>query len=599
MAAINSIYHQGILEYVDHEVGDDASPTAKGDAFCQWCLENIFDLSRDQALDATENAGSYDHGIDALILDDEKLIVVQTKFEQSHDWSEVTKFYYDMQRIRNKKVRESEVSDGTHRNITMILDAYEHNWEVKYYYITSIQFTETDLSKINSMDDYGTVFFFYDLSSIVLSIESKREGLPASVDGHWFSLGLASTQILKLDDDTGVVGVVAVGLTDMHDFVAQGGNNADGLFVSNVRQYLKGSQINNGIRETLKKAPEQFGLYNNGITIVCEDFEDQHSTVRIKTPQIVNGCQTARCIFDFLSNIPKEERYTVPGYVLVRIIKGASKDQFSNITRFTNTQNAVRGKDFLSLEDLQQKLHTKFKKLHYYYEIQRGSFTSLKKSQRADYTGVPQLSYLVDRRFRNVIPALEAIQAYAAGYKELAAVAYANPNEFAPHQTHYNVVFDTNLTPDPKLFLYPFLVREWANKTGYGRGGLGGWHAHAALLFVHGYYVLALRALNVLGLLDTFEMQPDKVATVIWDRIFFDSVVNESLLSLTEDVLDRFFSDSKVADVIGQDVRKFLRSQVELNRYIPILRQKAETVLNQAKNRKVLESLFQILEPTD
>ncbi|MHB8629916.1 MAG: hypothetical protein ACYDBJ_26655 [Aggregatilineales bacterium] len=121
----NDTYRQGILDWVESQTSEDATAVAKGDAFCQWCLENIFELPNDQAMDARDVSGAYDHGIDAFITGEEKVTVIQTKYETSHSWGEIAKFHYDMQRIREGKISPSDASDKAQRVIADIQDAYE------------------------------------------------------------------------------------------------------------------------------------------------------------------------------------------------------------------------------------------------------------------------------------------------------------------------------------------------------------------------------------------------------------------------------------------------------------------------------------------
>lgn len=162
-----------------------------------------------------------------------------------------------------------------------------------------------------------------------------------------------------------------------------------------MRQYLQRTKVNAGIRHTIQNSPELFWLYNNGITIVCDDFYEHNGAICIETPQIVNGCQTAKSIYEVLSRKTENERKAIEGHVLVRIMKGADEKEREDITKYTNTQNAVRGKDFYSLEKFHQKLQKEFKRLGYFYEIQRGSFASLRPSDKAKYSGISHYKYLV------------------------------------------------------------------------------------------------------------------------------------------------------------------------------------------------------------
>jgi hypothetical protein len=582
-------YRLGILDWVESYLGDDLSSIAKGNAFCQWCLENIFNLSSDEALDAREVSGGYDHGIDAFILMDEKVIVVQTKFENAHSLSEITKFHYDMDRIKEGKVRPSEASDNAHRVIADIQDSYESGWRVEYYYITNAEFTANEKSKIQDIAGYGVDFHIYDLQDIFQQLDRKQQDVPDTVNGKWFNLPLSNREILKF---AGTTAVIVVSLGHMHDFVSQA---TDDLFASNVRQYLRGTKINRGIRNTILNNPDRFWLYNNGITIVCDDFLEEGFSLKIQTPQIVNGCQTAKSILDILSKKREQDRHAIPGHVLVRIIKGADETEKENITRYTNTQNAVRGRDFFSLEQFQKKLARSFKTLDYYYEIQRGSFAALKPSERDKYRGRPNLQYLVTNRFKGLIQAQEAIQAFAAAYRQIPAIAYGVPYELVPGGTWYDKVFDDDLPADAKLFLYPFLVRECARKNGYSRGSEGGWRAHSALYFVFAYFVIVMEFLKRLNYADALEVLPDKIPMEIWDKIFQNAEVNQRLLALTDEILERYFTDSKVDEAVGLDVRKFLKSHELLTRYKSVLLRLVPIVMQSARNRDIVEQLSSVL----
>lgn len=110
------------------------------------------------------------------------------------------------------------------------------------------------------------------------------------------------------------------------------------LFNDNVRDYLgnKGT-INSEIEKTIVENPEMFLLCNNGITIVCSDFEQvRDKLVKIENPQIVNGCQTSNSIFNFKdsSNISKLQ-------LLVRLISTENLGVSNKIVRGTNKQNQV------------------------------------------------------------------------------------------------------------------------------------------------------------------------------------------------------------------------------------------------------------------
>lgn len=115
------------------------------------------------------------------------------------------------------------------------------------------------------------------------------------------------------------------------------------LFYTNVRDYLgnKGN-VNSEIEETITNNPELFLLCNNGVTLVCTEFEQvRDKLVKIESPQIVNGCQTSNSIYNLRDhqNISKVQ-------LLVRVISTENLDISNRIVRGTNKQNQVLDEAF-------------------------------------------------------------------------------------------------------------------------------------------------------------------------------------------------------------------------------------------------------------
>lgn len=166
------------------------------------------------------------------------------------------------------------------------------------------------------------------------------------------------------------------------------------IFERNIREYLGANPINNGIIETLKSASERknFMYYNNGITIVCEkiqtDYIDNSSRLRVLplvNPQIVNGCQTVNSIKKVLENLSeneiKEEYKSV--YVMVKALVIEDMDNqknitfYSNVVKYTNKQNAISDKAFVSNMDIFYRMQQEFEK--------RGFLLFVKPSDKNSY----------------------------------------------------------------------------------------------------------------------------------------------------------------------------------------------------------------------
>jgi len=128
------------------------------------------------------------------------------------------------------------------------------------------------------------------------------------------------------------------------------------LLEANVRTFLGTKKaVNKGIVETLRKEPEHFLAFNNGLVLVCDEAAFERADDGnlglsfLKGLQIVNGGQTTSSIY-FAS---RDDRTIDLSHVMVPakiiILKGSQDDArerlISNVSRYANSQNAVKMSD--------------------------------------------------------------------------------------------------------------------------------------------------------------------------------------------------------------------------------------------------------------
>lgn len=154
------------------------------------------------------------------------------------------------------------------------------------------------------------------------------------------------------------------------------------LLERNIRRYLglHGNRVNQGIRATLYSAtPANFYFFNNGLTLVCNDFsynalQSSDYLIKVENLQIVNGGQTCMTILKTLAEM-KAQKHSLPteASVLVRIYKlpKDNEDIVLQITHATNSQNPVDLKDLRSNDEKQQQLETSIQLLDYTYRRKR------------------------------------------------------------------------------------------------------------------------------------------------------------------------------------------------------------------------------------
>jgi hypothetical protein len=129
------------------------------------------------------------------------------------------------------------------------------------------------------------------------------------------------------------------------------------LLEANVRSFLsvKGKGVNAGIQATLRNSPGRFMAYNNGIVLVADELllgktsDGSPGIAWLKGLQIVNGGQTTASLFFTKRRFPETNlaRVRVPAKIIVMKVQDQAREEalVSDISRFANSQNAVRQSD--------------------------------------------------------------------------------------------------------------------------------------------------------------------------------------------------------------------------------------------------------------
>ena len=277
--------------------------------------------------------------------------------------------------------------------------------------------------------------------------------------------------------------------------------NLDQLYEKNVRRFLGGrGKVNKGMQATLNDNPAQFGLYNNGITIVVKDFSAVgRSTYMLTDPYIVNGCQTTRTLWEVFrqkletggSKVDiKLEEWKVTaheGVVIAKIVRvGTSgEDLLQNITRYTNSQNAVKDKDFITLDDgFHHWKNEMASRYEIFLEVQRGGWDS----QRAWQKQNPHT-----RQFTEAANAFDLLKVYGAGWLREAGKAFGSNRSFVPGGAVYRQIVERIEQPFGVDDLYAaYVVQRAGDHHGFGRGSRKASRKQTRYLF----YLIALELLR-------------------------------------------------------------------------------------------------------
>ena len=132
------------------------------------------------------------------------------------------------------------------------------------------------------------------------------------------------------------------------------------LLNSNVRTYLQlRGGVNQGIMNTIQNEPTSFLAYNNGLSVTASniDLDDDGNIICVKDFQIVNGGQTSASIY----NAKAVKGFNIDDvnvFAKITVIRNEEKrsEIVKNISRYANTQNAIKDSDLSTNEDYIKEL---------------------------------------------------------------------------------------------------------------------------------------------------------------------------------------------------------------------------------------------------
>ncbi|MBD2767604.1 AIPR family protein [Hymenobacter sp. BT664] len=163
------------------------------------------------------------------------------------------------------------------------------------------------------------------------------------------------------------------------------------LIAANIRAYQGSTAVNSKIVDTVRNEPEHFFYLNNGLTAYCNRLELRHvdranaesKKVKAFGLSIVNGAQTLGSVAEYFATAA--EGALPEGYVFIKIIslKRCHDDRAfaESITRSTNFQNQIGTRDFVALNEQQQRLANQLAPSGISYHYKTGADTPAPDAQ--------------------------------------------------------------------------------------------------------------------------------------------------------------------------------------------------------------------------
>ena len=219
----------------------------------------------------------------------------------------------------------------------------------------------------NNKDDKEVYWIEIELYNTIYNeirnADSERKYVPFA------TVNMQSKNILVYNDNAIIVSLSAKSLKDLYT------RYKNDLLEANLRYYIHNEKIDSQIKETINSHPEQFWYLNNGVTIVCTDYEisENEPSIRLYGFSIVNGGQTTYLIYKN-DKLPDDKDF----YLVCKIIK-AGMDSEKERTDFTtkiaiaaNSQKKIKDQDLVANLPEQIKFETILKNNDIEYIIKQG-----------------------------------------------------------------------------------------------------------------------------------------------------------------------------------------------------------------------------------
>lgn len=245
--------------------------------------------------------------------------------------------------------------------------------EIDYYYVNKTPDAAPDdktkgvativQNKVRELITQASVNFHFVNANRLLAELGKRPSRSRTL--------LFSETPMQAKD--GYVGLVR--LPDYYHFISDGGELAERILEANVRGYQQNTSVNKQIGATLgeKNGRANFWLLNNGITIIAEEAQSAgHLRYSLMDPQIVNGLQTSREIFNYFSErggTTNEERS-----ILVRVLPTTDEVVRDAVVKATNSQNKMDPASLRAFDQVHHRIEDVFKQHGLYYDRRKGFY---------------------------------------------------------------------------------------------------------------------------------------------------------------------------------------------------------------------------------
>lgn len=297
---------------------DNPSTTALGNRFSHKILTQWLDIG-DDADDPVYCDGAGDGGIDIAYLlrkeaadggDADTLAVgdtwylVQSKYGKAFQGvpTLIEEGQKVLETLDGKRPKLSSLAAKLLERLTTFRNQASEKDKIVLVFATEEPLTDNQRGALEDVKAMGRARLgpMFDVESISLALIHKRTLEEAANAAEDAKLRVMLGANLVASGPSLLVG--STPLIELYEFLKRykkATQDLDQLYEKNVRRFLGGrGKVNKAMQKTLQETPEQFGLFNNGITITAANFKADANGYELVDPYVVNGCQTTRTIWE-------------------------------------------------------------------------------------------------------------------------------------------------------------------------------------------------------------------------------------------------------------------------------------------------------------
>lgn len=343
--------------------------------------------------------GTNDGGIDALLTDpnsdESNLVLVQSKYYKEISFEDIANAITKMVRFYNDMINGNYGSvqqNVTRRFLNLNAEVGDESKIIFAFYtsankngIRKDRIDRAFKALVPNSDRFELcVLYSEDICDEIKEAESRRP----SVESGKLLIDHANN-FLEYGDEAIIANVSAFCIKELY------GTNGLNLLARNLRYHVTGSNIDRAIKESIKTDSDMFWYKNNGLTIICDEFEISGKEIKLKNFSIVNGGQTTYNLYKS-NDLNKQKDFYLPAKIIK--VRGDTEDEKNlfalEIAKATNSQKAIKPVDLKANSPEQIRFAKTMRSNGIFYQTKRGEVVPREFSEEYKNTDLSEVGKL-------------------------------------------------------------------------------------------------------------------------------------------------------------------------------------------------------------